>query len=453
MPTYFPAAQQPVGSTRTLQKEPDGSHVSRTVLPTGLRIISETVPGARSVTLGVWARVGSRDETPASAGAAHFLEHLLFKGTPARSALEISASMDAVGGETNAFTTKEYTCFYAKCLPKDMELAVDILVDITTDPLLSADDIEAERTVVLEEIGMHEDDASDRAHEALQTGVLGRSKLAKPILGTRESIGGMSPRTVRAFFRKHYQPQNLVVSAAGAVDHKELVQAVQQVTEGLDWPWGVVPNEPRAEKVARKRNEKALHLADWPGGQATVAIGTMGLPRRHEDRRALEVFSQLMGGGMSSRLFQSIREQHGLAYSVYAFHTPYSDAGVWGLLAGCSPATAQDVVALAQEQLQSVVDEGVSAEEVERAKGHLTGSIVLASEESSARMSRLGRAEISTGELLHMDEALARIDAVDVDSVNRIARDLLSQPRQAAIVGPLEDEATMRRRFGDLGFN
>jgi predicted Zn-dependent peptidase len=433
-------------------REPDGSHVMRTVLPTGLRVISESVPGARSVTLGIWAGVGSRDETPASAGAAHFLEHLLFKGTPSRSALEISASMDAVGGEMNAFTSKEFTCFYAKSLPKDLPIAAQMLLDITTAPLLRTEDIDSERTVILEEIGMHEDDSSDRAHEALQSGVLDGSKLAKPILGTRDSIASMSPRVIRGFFKKHYKPQNLVIAAAGDVDHKELVQLVVSATEGLGWPWGVAPNPTRTVAARRSKSKQGLHLADWPGGQCTVALGTGGLSRSHEDRRTLDVFNQLMGGGMSSRLFQSIREERGLAYSVFSFHTPYSDAGVWGLAAGCSPETAADVLELAQEQLQSVLENGVGTEEVARAKGHISGNLVLAGEESSARMSRIGRAEVSTAELLHLDQSLDLIEAVDVAGVNRVAQWILGQPRQASVVGPLADEAATRKQYGSLGF-
>jgi predicted Zn-dependent peptidase len=453
VPSYFPATEQTAGSTRTLLKEPDGSRVVRTVLPTGLRVISESVPGARSVALGVWAGVGSRDETQTSAGAAHFLEHLLFKGTPTRSALQISSDMDAVGGEMNAFTTKELTCFYAKSLPNDLPLAVDILLDITTAPLLAADDIESERSVVLEEISMHEDDASDRANEALHAGVLAKSKLAKPILGTRESISTLSPRVIRGFFGKHYQPSNLVVAAAGDVDHRELLELVDRATEGLEWSWGMSPNPSRA-RVGRRRKapESQLHLAHWPGEQCTVAIGTMGLPRGHEDRRTLDVLNEVVGGGMSSRLFQSIREERGLAYSVYSFHVPYSDAGVWGIAAGCSPEAAPGVVQLAKEELERILTAGLYEEEVERAKGRLSGSLVLASEESSARMAALGKAEIATGELHSMADALGRIAAVDTSGANRVARYVLGQPHQVVIVGPHHDLQATQEEYSRLRF-
>jgi len=453
VPNYFPATEQSAGSTRTLLNEPDGSRVVRTVLPTGLRVISENVPGARSVTLGVWAGVGSRDETPASAGSAHFLEHLLFKGTPTRSALKISTDMDAVGGEMNAFTSKELTCFYAKSLPKDLSLSVEILLDITTSPLLRATDIESERTVVLEEIAMHEDDASDRASEALHAGVLAESNLAKPILGTRDSISKLSSRGIRGFFGQHYRPSNLVVAAAGDVDHRELLELVGRATEGLGWSWGTPPNPSRTSGGWRRNPPKGqLHLANWPGEQCTVTIGTAGLPRGHEDRRTLDVLNEVVGGGMSSRLFQSIREDQGLAYSVYSFHIPYSDAGVWGLAAGCSPAVAQDVIELARDELSRVLSDGIFEDEVERAKGRLSGSLVLASEDTSARMGSLGKAEVSTGELDSMSEALARIASVDTSGVNRVAHDLLTQPQQIVIVGPHEDLEASREKYARLGF-
>lgn len=405
------------------------------------------------MTLGIWAGVGTRDETPTSAGTAHFLEHLLFKGTPTRSALEISSDMDAVGGEMNAFTTKELTCFYAKSLPKDLALTVDILLDITTSPLLREEDIESERTVVLEEIAMHDDDASDKANEALHAGVLARSKLAKPILGTRDSISTLSPRVIRGFFRKHYRPSNLVVAAAGDVDHRELLEMVGKATEDLGWPWGATPNRSRAQGNRRRKSlSRGLHLAHWPGEQTTVTMGTTGLPRGHRDRRTLDVLNEVVGGGMSSRLFQSIREDQGLAYSVYSFHVPYSDVGVWGLTAGCSPEAAPGVIELAQEELERVLSAGLFEDEVERAKGRLSGGLVLASEESAARMAALGKAEISTGELLSMPEALERIAVVDTSGVNRVARDVLSQPRQVVIVGPHEDLESSRGKYAHLGF-
>lgn len=434
---FFPAAEQPAGTTRLLLRESDGSVVRRTVLPSGLRVVSESAPGSRSVTLGVWAGAGSRDETARTRGAAHFLEHLLFKGTRRRSALDIAAEIDAVGGMANAFTSKEYTCFYAKVLGRDLPVAVDVIMDITTQPTLKAADIDAERTVVMEEIGMHEDDPADRAGEAVEAAVLSGSPLSLPILGTRESITGMTPRAIRSFFARHYQPAMLAVTASGAVEHNHLVKLVREATEGLEWPWGVAPRELHRGLGSTRRRRPATGVTwqDWPGGQCTVALAVPGLPRAHPDRRALDVVNEIVGGGMSSRLFQSVRERHGLAYAVYSGHSPYSDAGVWTAAAGCQPDRAVDVVRLVGQELRSIITDGVDAAEVVRAKGHLSGNLALAGEDSASRMASLGRAEVATGELITLDEALDRVAAVTVADVNRVAREVLSAPPAVCVVG------------------
>ncbi len=441
---FFPASEQPAGSTRTLLRESDGSVVKRTVLPTGLRIVSESVPGARSVTLGVWAGAGSRDETDRSRGAAHFLEHLLFKGTQRRSALDIATEIDAVGGLANAFTTKEYTCFYAKVLGADLPVAVDVMLDITTAPTLRVEDIDAERSVVVEEIGMHEDDPGDRAGEAVEAAVLSGSPLARPILGTRESVMAMTPRSIRGFFRKHYQPQSLAITASGAVEHNHLVKLVRAATEGLGWTWGVAPQALHRGTGGGRRYRGAAGLTtqEWSGGQCTVAWAVPGLPRSHPDRRALDVVNEIVGGGMSSRLFQSVRERHGLAYAVYSGHNPYSDAGVWSAAAGCQPERAADVLRLVGHELRSIVADGIDEAEVVRAKGHLSGSLVLSGEDTAARMVSLGRAEVATGELITMDEALDRIAAVTPADAERVAREVLSAgPAVCVVGGPQTEQA------------
>ncbi len=436
MPAFFPASQQPAGSTRQLLRESDGSVVRRTVLPTGLRVVSESVPGAHSVTLGIWAGVGSRDETPAAAGAAHFLEHLLFKGTARRSALDVAAEVDAVGGQMNAFTSKEYTCFYAKVLGHDLPVAVDVMMDITTSPSLREADIDAERSVVLEEIAMHDDDPQDRAGEALDRKVLAGSPLRLPILGTRESIVAMSPRTIRSFFRRHYRPQSLAVTAAGNVDHAELVSLVRAATADLGWPWGVAPEPLKDRRPRRSRHlPGSIESLPWPGEQCTVALATSGLPRGDDNRRTLDVLNAIVGGGMSSRLFQSVREERGLAYSVYSGHSAYSDAGVWSVAAGCQPERAAEVFDVVTAELDAIRDHGVGDDEVARAKGHLSGSIVLSGEDTAARMVTLGRAEVATGELHSLAESLAKVEAVTPAAVNELARELLAQPRQVCAVG------------------
>lgn len=435
-----------------LLQEPDGSAVRRTVLPTGLRVVSESVPGARAVTLGIWAGVGSRDESHRSAGAAHFLEHLLFKGTKRRSAMDVAAAVDAVGGQMNAFTSKEYTCFYAKVLGSDLAVAVDVMTDITTQPLLRAADIDAERAVILEEIGLHEDDSEDRADEVVESAVLAGSRLALPILGTRDSITRMSPRTVRSFFARHYRPQGLAVTASGNVDHAQLVRLVRAATDDLDWPWGVTPNPLGRDRVTRPVTDGArLTIRPWPGEQSALHMATAGLARSDDDRKILDVLNVIVGGGMSSRLFQSVREERGLAYSVYSSHTSYSDAGVWGAAAGCHRSNVADVLGVITGEVRRLVAEGVHEDEVARAKGHLSGSAVLACEETSARMVALGRAEIATGELLGIDQVLERIDSVTIDDVNRVARMLLTQPFQTCVVGSTDSARNRKAYSAALG--
>lgn len=450
--SFFPASEQAAGTTRLLLRESDGSVVRRTVLPTGLRVVTESVPGALSVTLGVWAGVGSRDETAASAGTAHFLEHLLFKGTAERSALQIAAEVDAVGGQMNAFTSKENTCFYAKVLGSDLPVAVSVVMDMLTRPALREADIDAERTVVLEEIAMHEDDPMDRAGEHLDRTVLAGSPLALPILGSRESIRGLTPRIIRGFFRRHYRPQNLAVTAAGNVDHNELVRLVRAATGDLDWPWGVTPLPPPARKPRRRRSSTArAAVLPWPGEQCTVALAAPGLPRSDPDRRSLDVLNTVIGGGMSSRLFQSVREERGLAYSVFSGHSAYSDAGVWSVAAGCQPDSAAEVLQVVSDELAEIGETGVSDDEIERAKGHLTGSIAMAGEDTAARMSALGRAEVATGELFSLEEALAKVSAVTPESVARIAARLLEQPRDVVAVGAPGDRRTKRAMEQAMG--
>jgi predicted Zn-dependent peptidase len=381
--------------------------------------------------------VGSRDETPSSAGAAHFLEHLLFKGTASRTALDVAAEIDAVGGQMNAFTTKEFTCFYAKVLGKDLPVAVDVMADVTTRPSLRGEDIEAERLVVLEEIAMHEDDPADRAGEAAEAAALAGTRLSRPILGTKDSIGAMAPRVVRSFFKRQYQPAALAVTASGNVDHAALVAMVRAATENLPWPWGVPPQELKRSANGFRARSLAGSVVSlpWPGEQCNVAVCARGLPRSHPDRRALDVVNSIVGGGMSSRLFQEVREQRGLAYSVYSMHSAYSDAGSWQVAVGCQPERLAEVLDVVTGVLADVRDNGVTSDEITRAKGHLSGTMVLAGEDTSARMVSLGRAEVATGELISLDEALARIAAVSAADVARVARRLLGQPRQVCVVG------------------
>ncbi|MFN8169458.1 MAG: pitrilysin family protein [Candidatus Nanopelagicales bacterium] len=410
----------------------------RTVLPGGLRVVTERLPGVRSAAFGIWVGVGSRDETPAQAGAAHYLEHLLFKGTPRRSALDISASIDAVGGEMNAFTSKEYTCFYARVLDADLPLAVDVVSDLVTSALLRAADVDGERDVILEEIAMRDDDPGDLVHEEFADAMFGPTPLGRPILGTVETIEAITPRAIRAFYRKRYQPQNMVVSAAGNVDHATVVRLVRRAFDAAGMVGGdALPALPRTGAF-RTQGAGDVRVLTKTTEQANVVLGVPGLARDDERRFALGVLNAALGGGMSSRLFQEIREKRGLAYSVFSFASHYADTGMFGVYAGCMPKKVDEVLEISRDELVKVAEHGLSLEELDRGKGQVRGGLVLGLEDTGSRMSRIGKAELLAGELWSTADVLAAIDAVDVDDVRSVASSLLEVTPTLAVIGPFD---------------
>jgi predicted Zn-dependent peptidase len=420
--------------TRTRQLAATGGGIiTRTELPGGLRIVSEAMPGARSASIGVWVGVGSRDETPSLAGTSHFLEHLLFKGTTSRSALEIASAMDAVGGELNAFTEKEHTCYYATVLDRDLPLAVEIVSDVVLDATISAPDVEVERSVVLEEIAMRDDDPADLVHDEFSSALLGDSPLGRPILGTEDSIRALTRRQIAGYYGRRYEPGSMVLAAAGNLDHAALVAQVRRVFAGrLDDAPAV--SSRRNSPVARPMQTSRVVEDDTE--QANIIVGTHGLSRHDERRFALGVLSAALGGGMSSRLFQSIREQRGLAYSVYSFTSAYADTGILGAYAGCQPGKADEVVELLVRGLDEAAAGELTVPEIERGKGQMRGGLVLGLEDAGSRMSRIGKSELVFSDVMGVDELLARIDAVTAEDVAEVAGELLSQPRCLTVVGP-----------------
>ncbi|MGQ0465641.1 MAG: M16 family metallopeptidase [Sporichthyaceae bacterium] len=435
-------SQQRPGTTRTLLPVgPDSGGVRRTVLPGGLRILTEEMPSVRSATFGIWVGVGSRDETVKQAGCTHYLEHLLFKGTKRRDALAISATVDAVGGEMNAFTDKEFTCYYARVLDRDLTLAIDVIVDMVTSSLIAGRDVDSEREVILEEIAMHADDPTDAVHDEFASQILAGSPLGKPILGTEASIEGLSRSTIAGYYRRNYTAPNIVVTAAGNLNHRDVVRAVTAAFRaagalGVD---GAVPAGPRAAGRIRPTGG-GVQLFNRPSEQANLVLGVPGLVRNDPRRFALGVLSTALGGGMSSRLFQEVREKRGLAYSVYSFATQYSDAGVFGLYAGCLPKKIDAVLDVCRDELAKVAAEGITEAELLRGAGSLKGSIVLNMEDSGSRMNRLGKAELAYGELLSVDEVLTRIGAVTPEDVRALAAELLAVPRTLTVVGPFKKD-------------
>ncbi|HVF19333.1 MAG TPA: pitrilysin family protein [Mycobacteriales bacterium] len=424
---------------QVLSSGQDGTAIRRTVLPGGLRVITEAMPQVRSVALGIWVGVGSRDETPRQAGASHFLEHLLFKGTKRRDALEIAAVMDAVGGEMNAFTAKEYTCFHARVLDADLPLAVDVLVDMVGASLIATTDVESERGVILEEIAMHDDQPDDVVHDAFAAAMFGDHPLGRPVIGTVDSIEAMSRTSVHGYWRRRYRASDMVIAAAGNLDHAKVVRLVRKAFE----PTGLLdvdatPGDAREAKRMPPVNG-SLHVTRRPTEQAHLVFGTGGIARRDERRYALAVLNNALGGGMSSRLFQEVREKRGLAYSVYSYHSQYADGGLFGVYAGCAPAKVHEVLSLCRDQLDLVTTKGITSAEIARAKGQLKGSMVLGLEDTSSRMSRLGKGDLVYGEIQTVDDVIAKVDAVTLDDVREIAREVISGDVGLAVIGPFDD--------------
>ena len=425
-----------------------GSLVRRSVLPSGVRILSEQVPGSQSATVGFWVAVGSRDEHPATYGSTHFLEHLLFKGTSTRTALDIAVSFDAVGGEHNAMTAKEYTCFYAKVRDQDLPMAVAVLADMFTSSLIDAEEFESERGVILEELAMADDDPSDVVSERFFEAVFGGHPLGRPIGGSPASISAVGRDAVWEHYRANYRPQDLVVTVAGAVDHDALVAGITSALETAGWDLGAAgspverrhatENDGRGTAVERG---SALTIVNRPTEQVNLLLGMQGLAASDDRRPAVTVLNSVLGGGMSSRLFQEVREKRGLAYSVYSFAAGYSDAGLMGLYAGCSPKKSADVAELMLGEFRRLAADGITDEELSRAQGQLGGGAALALEDSDSRMTRLGRSELTFGEFSDLDETLRRLDSVTTAQVRELAAELVARPLSLAAVGALKKSA------------
>ena len=420
--------------------------MARTVLPSGLRIVTEEEKSVRSAAFGIWVNVGSRDESNSTAGASHFLEHLLFKGTKKRSSLEISSSIEAVGGETNAFTSKEYTCFYARVIDKDLPLAVDVISDLITSSVVRAEDVEAERKVVLEEIAMRDDDPSDLIHDLFLEKYYGDTPLGRPILGSVNSIKNMSRNTVFNYYKNRYKPEDLVVAVAGNVKHKKVVQLVEEALskdEFLD--------QPKKEfKVCTSTQVKVtgrgkVTLLDKKTEQAHIVYGVPGVAREDKSRFALSVLSSAIGGGMSSRLFQEIREKRGLAYSTYAYSQQFAGSGDLSFYVGCKPDKAEESIKIIQSILYDIAENGLTQEEIERAKGAVSGALVLSQEDTGSRMTRIGKSELVYGQILSFDEILREVANVTPEQIKEIAHKTLPTSPTLAVVGPFRSRSKFER--------
>ena len=421
--------------------------VRRSILPGGVRLLTQADRSVRSATIGLWLPVGSRDETPAHAGSTHVLEHLLFKGTHRRSAMDIATAFDEVGGDSNAITAKEHTLYYGRVRSADVPMAVDVLTDMITASLLEDEALATEREVILEELAMAEDDPNDVGYETFLADVLGPdTPLGRPVGGTAESVSALGIEDVRAHFAEHYRPDNLVVTAVGDIDHEELAGLLVAGLRrgGLTLEEGRAPTRrTRSAGAASVAGSGASdvsllvpHRLRRPAEQNHIYLGGRGLTALSEDRHTMSVLMSVLGGGMSSRLFQNIREQRGLAYSVYSFSSGYRDAGLFGLYAACRPRRTAQVVELLAEELDQMGADGIGVDELARAKGQITGSFALGLEDTSSRMGRLGTIELVHGRYTSVDETLERIGRVGVEDVRELAARLSGAFSTRVEVGP-----------------
>ncbi len=430
----------PKARSRTLVEGADGSLVRQTVLPGGLRVITERVPGVQSASFGVWVGAGSRDEPASQMGSAHYLEHLLFKGTKRRSALDISASIEAVGGDLNAFTTKEYTAYYARVLGRDLPLAIDVVCDVVTDALLDHGDVEAERSVILEEIAMYEDEPADLVHDVFTQQLFGDTPLGRPILGTIDTIQHLPRAAIRRFYRSRYRPPSIVVAAAGHLEHDVVVRHVRRAfAEHLDPDQDVA--DPRSGRRVRV-TDPDVRVVSRASEQANLILGVPGIARNDPRRYAMAILTTALGGGMSSRLFQEVREKRGLAYSVYAYAQGFVDSGIFGVYVGCLPNKIGTVLDVCRTQLEDVAQHGITSEELERSKGQVRGGTVLGQEDTGARMTRIAKAAIHGEPLLSIPDLLARIDLVTDAEVRDLASDMLAKTPSLAVIGPFDHGET-----------
>lgn len=416
--------------------------INRQVLPNGLVVITETMSHIRSVSVGVWIRNGSRREIPQENGLAHFMEHMVFKGTERRSAEDIAREMDSVGGMLDAFTSKEQVCFNAKVLDEHLSIAFDVIADLCLRPKFDSDDVRKERQVVLEEIKMDLDNPEYQLHEIFTRGFWPEHPLGRPILGTPETVSQFSREALQTRFREWFAPDHLVVTAAGNIAHEQVMDLVEREFGSLE-PSGKLEAYPAPHPSAPIHLEKKRDLE-----QVHVVLGVPSFPIAHERRFGVAVLNNLLGGGMSSRLFQNIREKQGLAYAVFSEVTNYSDAGMFTVYAGTAKETVGQVIDLTIKEFRAMKGAPVTEEELLRAKNHLKGSLMLSLESSSSRMSNLARQELYFGRFFSLDEILSAIDSVTRDEVQSLAREFFRPERiSATVLGPLNGFSLERDRL------
>jgi len=414
-------------------------------LDNGVKVLTEDIPHVRSVVVGIWVNVGSRDEEPAQAGISHFIEHMMFKGTEKRSARDIAEELDAVGGQLNAFTTKEYTCYYARVLDKHFDLALDVLFDMLFNSRFAAADIDRERNVILEEVKMYEDTPDELVHDVFATTIWHGHALGRPIIGTAEVIGSLTREDILQYYRRHYVPENMVVAVAGQIEHARVVEKIRSAfagRRGSAAPRTLVRPQPRPEVTCRTKDTEQVHLC----------LGVPGLPLDDERIYVFQLVNTILGGGLSSRLFQEIREQRGLVYSVYSYHSSYHDAGLFGIYAGLSKQNVAPALELIFKEIRDIQQNGVNEQELRRAKEQLIGNLWLSLESVSTRMSRLGKSQLYLGKIQTPEEIVARVEKVTGEEIKVLAGEMLRPELFAmASVGPWDDCRALNAAAGRVG--
>ncbi len=413
--------------------EPSEGDVTVEELAGGLRFVAEEIPGSRSVAIGIFVGTGSRDEPDSAAGLSHLVEHIVFKGTPTLSARDIAVTMDALGGEMNGFTSKEQTYYYVRTLDRDAEVGLSTLAGMLTEPAIREADLVLEKQVVIEEIRMHLDEPQDLCAQRCQSAVFPGHPLGREVSGTVESVEPVTPEVLRSFFGQHYRSGNIVAAAAGRFDSERLAGILAE-------RWTALSGGSHPERTAPSSEQAVLSVVSRPTEQASVQVSMRGLSRHDETRWAAAVLDGILGGTMSSRLFQEVREERGLAYSIWSDTMHYDDAGTFDVGAGCAPGNAREVIRVMVEMLEDIASAGVKQEEIELARSHFEAELLLSLESPIARMARLGSAMLHYGRIVPVDEVLGRIRAVESADVSAVAAHLLKGKRSLSVVGPFKEE-------------
>lgn len=404
-----------------MEKYIETESVQKTTLPNGLRIVTESITSVKSISVGIWVKTGSRNETEKQAGVTHFLEHMLFKGTKERTAYDIALSMEAVGGFLNAFTSSEYTCYYARCVDSQLERALDVLSDMVLNPTFPAEEVEKEKKVVIEEMKMYSDSPDSYLFEEFNTKMFESHELGRPILGNEETVSSFTRDDLYAYMKERYRSGNMLISVAGNVDHKEVVELVSRFLGEVENSFAATPHQPlqnlKPEKLVLTKAIEQTHYI----------LGRRGLHLDHPEKYLLLLANSILSGGMSSRLHQNVREKYGYCYSIQSFNQSYSDSGMWGVYVGTDKEYVEHVHELVVAELTKMKEELVPAKELEEAKAQLKGKLLLSQENTSNRMMRLAKSELYFDRFITLDELVDKINAVTAEEILEFSKDFFDQ--------------------------